>query len=549
WSWIEDPHKTCLGWIRAQSINHKEPVIRSHAALVQESYVSLLQALRSGRPLIVLDMNSPDSILEDVIGLKKRDPSAVNNEATQIQLLGQSSPVHEEFRLYLICPLRSPSSPLKLSSVLQNICQYTNFALTRFSLQRHFLGAIVTKECKELQEKVLHNELLFYESNKDATRRKNDIFAILEEVDSKLVEDSLTCSKLVGLFQETQASLDTAQKAQHVREDCIQMIEAFSPLAQRVSTLFQAISRLSCLDPNYVYGKSWLLDILSHSIVSSNKSNNLKRRISFIRDHFTFSVFSRASFAISSEHRLVLAFFIACHMLIEKGSLIWTEMELFAHFWASIKEEFHLKRNLHSQKLRKFLQCYEDTTQQVKGILQDIEKPSSPWKLFIDAKEPDNLPLPEPWYSRLNKFHRLLIIGSLRPDKILELAESFVNDIIGYMFLQIKPLDLKKVLSDLKPTNPAVFFSNPSSSNSLANFELLEAGQGGTTDGNRYYVSSESQIRNLLRFAQNKEKNDSFIMVLENASDTTINHHWEKACLNPNVVLWVTLNKAFNKQQ
>lgn len=57
-------------------MNQNEPIVRSHAALVQESYFSLHQAVKFGRPLIVLDVNSPDSMLEDVIRLKENTPSA-----------------------------------------------------------------------------------------------------------------------------------------------------------------------------------------------------------------------------------------------------------------------------------------------------------------------------------------------------------------------------------------------------------------------------------------------------------------------------------------
>lgn len=225
----------------------------------------------------------------------------------------------------------------------------------------------MAKESKELQEKILKNEFQFFESEWDCTSYRREIFNELEGVDSKLVDDSSSCSKLVGLFQVMHVSLGKLQKAKEIREECEQAIQPLNPLAQRVLTLFEAISRLCCLNTSYVYGKSWLLDILSQSIVSSNKSTNPKRRLSFIRDHLTFSVFLRASFAISSEHRLVLAFFIACHMLMEEGSLTWREMELFAHFWNTIQDQVKLEHGLQGKKLKSFLQFYEETIEQVKG--------------------------------------------------------------------------------------------------------------------------------------------------------------------------------------
>ena len=57
------------------------------------------------------------------------------------------------------------------------------------------------------------------------------------------------------------------------------------------------------------------------------------------------------------------------------------------------------------------------------------------WKLLFDAKEPDNLPFHEPWYSCLNRFHKLVVCAVLRVDKLPELVESFVSDHIGYKFV------------------------------------------------------------------------------------------------------------------
>ena len=65
------------------------------------------------------------------------------------------------------------------------------------------------------------------------------------------------------------------------------------------------------------------------------------------------------------------------------------------------------------------------------GLSLDLESSSSSWKLLHDAREPDNLPLHEPWYSRVDRAKRVLVIGAIRPDKLPELVYSFVSDNIG----------------------------------------------------------------------------------------------------------------------
>lgn len=78
--------------------------------------------------------------------------------------------------------------------------------------------------------------------------------------------------------------------------------------------------------------------------------------------------------------------------------------------------------------------------------------------MFHDAKEPDNLPLHEPWYSRLSRFHRLIVIAALRPDKLLELAHAFVSDNVGYKFVEPVRMDLGRVFSDAEARRRPILF-------------------------------------------------------------------------------------------
>ncbi len=53
-----------------------------------------------------------------------------------------------------------------------------------------------------------------------------------------------------------------------------------------------------------------------------------------------------------------------------------------------------------------FFHAYEKLFPEMKGFTTDLVENHARWKLLYEAKEPDNLPLHEPWYSRLNRFHK-----------------------------------------------------------------------------------------------------------------------------------------------
>jgi len=84
----------------------------------------------------------------------------------------------------------------------------------------------------------------------------------------------------------------------------------------------------------------------------------------------------------------------------------------------------------------------------IKGFTKDLENNCNRWQMLYDAKEPDNLPLHEPWYSKLSRFQKLLVIATLRTDKLMELAYSYVSDHVGYKFVEPVTLDLGRVFSE-----------------------------------------------------------------------------------------------------
>lgn len=77
---------------------------------------------------------------------------------------------------------------------------------------------------------------------------------------------------------------------------------------------------------------------------------------------------------------------------------------------------------------------------------------------LLSMKEPDNLPLHEPWYSRLSQYHRLIVISALRPDKLLELVHTFVSDKLGFKFVEPCNYQLARIYSDGESHHPVLIY-------------------------------------------------------------------------------------------
>ena len=52
------------------------------------------------------------------------------------------------------------------------------------------------------------------------------------------------------------------------------------------------------------------------------------------------------------------------------------------------------------------------------GLAYHVSDYLSDWKRIYDSTEPQNELLPDPWNSQLDPFQRIVVLRTLRPDKV-----------------------------------------------------------------------------------------------------------------------------------
>jgi dynein heavy chain, axonemal len=106
------------------------------------------------------------------------------------------------------------------------------------------------------------------------------------------------------------------------------------------------------------------------------------------------------------------------------------------------------------------------------------------------SNEPEEGSLPGEWENKLNDLQRMLIIRSLRSDRILFCSQAFVVSNLGQKFIEPPILDVADILGDSTPRSPLIFVLSPGvdPTNSLISlaqkkgmsekFSYLSLGQG-----------------------------------------------------------------------
>lgn len=95
------------------------------------------------------------------------------------------------------------------------------------------------------------------------------------------------------------------------------------------------------------------------------------------------------------------------------------------------------------------------------SIASGLEQGERDWKQWFMSNEPEATPLPGEWENKLNEFQKILIVRSLRPDRVIFCAQNFVSNNLGVRFIEPPILDVADILQDSSPKIPLIFVLSP----------------------------------------------------------------------------------------
>jgi len=81
--------------------------------------------------------------------------------------------------------------------------------------------------------------------------------------------------------------------------------------------------------------------------------------------------------------------------------------------------------------------------------------------MYYDLTDPENSKFPSPWYEKLSDFQRILIIRTIRPDKVISVITKLIKTELGEKFIYPLPFDINKSYSDSICLSPLIFILSP----------------------------------------------------------------------------------------
>jgi len=452
WPLMIDPQGQANKWVK----NMEKPNKLAITKLTDSTYMRTLEnSIQFGQPVLI------ENVLEDL------DPSLegllLRNTFKQagvicIKLGENVIEYSDDFRFYMTTKLPNPHYLPEVSTKVNLL----NFMITVEGLEDQLLGIVVAKERPEVEEE---RQQLILASAANAKKLKEVEVQILETLsnsEGNILEDA----SAIEVLDNAKIISDEVSAKQAIAEETTKKInelrKGYAPVAQHSSVLFFVIDDLKDIDPMYQYSLEWFVALFVASIYGSNKSQNVAKRLRFLSDHFTYSLYTNVCRSLFEMHKLLFSFLLCTNLMKSRNAMDQNELMFLLTGGVGLDNPLKNPDPTWVQKSTWDELCRLTDVAGFEGIREHFETNLADWQKLYDSKVPhDYEELPEEWKEKLSGFQKLMLLRVVRPDKVVHASRAFVEDNLGQRFTQPPMFDLGTIYDDSSALSPLIFVLSP----------------------------------------------------------------------------------------
>ena len=453
WPLLIDPQGQANKWIKRMEKKFKLEVLK----LSDGDYVRKLEnCIQFGYPVLLENVGEElDPTLEPLL-LR----STFKQGGSIVIRLGDSTIEYSEsFRFYMTTKLRSPHY---LPEVAVKVT-LVNFMITPDGLEDQILGIVVLRERPELEEEKTKLVTQGAENARQLKEIEDKIIEVLSTSEGNILEDE-TAINVISSSKTLSNEIAQKQQVAEVTEKKIDDARmGYKPVAKWVSELFFCISDLANIEPMYQYSLGWFVNLFEETIKHATRADQLDARIKHLKEHFTYNLYCNICRSLFEKDKLLFAFLLCVRIKSRiEDSLNMRQFRFLLTGGISTHEpppnpSSWLADKLWAEMVR--MQEFEDFA----GFADHFKGHMAEYKKVYDSQAPEEQPLPEPWNSKLSLFQQLLVLRALRPDKLVNAIQRFVEKEMGRRFIEPPPFDLTKCYTDSSCLTPLIFVLSPGS--------------------------------------------------------------------------------------
>ncbi|TPX53528.1 hypothetical protein SeMB42_g00716 [Synchytrium endobioticum] len=453
WPLLVDPHGHGAKWLaKSCSVDDNNNMCKILNASQSSFYPALDHAIQNGIPTIITNMgDSMDHALDPLLSksLLEKDKKLYIN-------LGQKLiPYNTNFKLFLVTSLSKPIFSPEVFAKLTIV----DFAVTEAGVQEHLLGSIIQVEQPELEEQKGNLAIAMAAARIKLAELEDEILKLLNSSKGSLLEDEA----LVTALQTSKSTSEEIGKQLATSELTAKRVDTarkvYQPCAHRATILFYVMAGFAEVNALYYTSMDTYVELMQHSLGKGKRSEDINDRISAMNENHTFAVYKYMCRVLFEEHKLLFAFQLAVKILESTGKLNTEEYStLFRPLLRA--DDGTLPPNVCREWLDdgvwdRIIQL--DKIPSLQGIVNSFEQNEREWSAWYISVEPERIPLPGEWENKANDLQRILIVRTVRPDRFLSCATTFVKVNLGQRFIDRGPLELADFYPDSSPLKPIVF--------------------------------------------------------------------------------------------
>ncbi|XP_073510575.1 dynein axonemal heavy chain 2 isoform X2 [Phyllobates terribilis] len=466
WPLMVDPQGQATKWIKSMESANGLKVID----LQMPDFMRILeQAVQFGTPALL--QNVQEDLDPSLTPILNKSVTKIGGKL-QIRLGDKDVVYNPEFRFYITTKLSNPHYTPEISSQTTIV----NFAVKEQGLEAQLLGSVVRKERPELEEQKQSLVLNIAAGKRKLQELEDEILRLLNEATGSLLDDvqlvnTLQTSKVTAteVSEQLESSEETEEKIDLARE-------AYRPCAQRASLLFFVLNDLGRIDPMYQFSLDSYIDLFQLSIDKSKRSANLEERITNLNEYHTYAVYRYTCRALFERHKLLFSFQMCAKILEVAGKLNMDEYNFFLRGGLVLDREEQMDNPcpgwLSDANWDNITEL--DKLANFHGIMNSFEQYPRDWHQWFTSPEPESACLPGEWENACSEVQRMLIVRSLRQDRVAFCVTSFIINNLGSKFTEPPVLDMRAVVEDSLPRSPLVFVLSPGVDPTGALLQLAE---------------------------------------------------------------------------
>ena len=453
WPLMIDPQGQANKWIKNMEGGKGLKVLNLQ---MNDLIRQMESAIQFGHPVLLQDiLEDIDPTLEPVLAKAfiKRGNQVL------IKLGDREVDYSPEFKLYLTTKLANPHYKPEISTKVTLV----NFAVKEQGLEAQLLSTVVKCERPDLDE--MKNDLVVKVAKGKRTQAEleDQILYMLSTATGSLLDNV----ELIQTLDQSKTTWEEVNESLKVAEETAKKIETASaeyrPVSVRAALLYFVLNDLALVDPMYQFSLDAYNELFLISIAKAPKSDSLQDRIRNLNEFHTYAVYKYTARGLFERHKLLLSLQMCVRILQNSNQINNDEWQFFLK-GGSVMDRSQQPRNPAPVWISEM--AWDNITEleglpNFQGIVAGFEGGLRDWEEWYRNNEPETAELPGEWDSKCNELQRMILVRSLRPDRVIFAATTFVANALGRKFVEPPVLDLAETHADSTATTPLIFVLSP----------------------------------------------------------------------------------------